>query len=190
MKREDIYLAFFFLAISAFLIIFLLIPKKEQINQLKSELKQKEFLLSTHQKYAQNLKEILERKKIYEEKIKIVEDTLPDYPSLPQFLEFLQVKSGETGLFFDSIEKIQEIKRKDIQELEGEKEQTLGQFELKLNFSGSYPSFKNFLSYLENSVRLPNIKNISLFLTEEKLAEEKKERLNISIDLVIFSFQK
>ncbi len=112
------------------------------------------------EEYLSNLKKTAEDLKNYQIQLSKINSALPSDLELEVLLDFLQKASSQSGLV------LKDIKPQLTQpspDLEGIKES-----ELTLAVSGVYSSFKNFLSVLEMTARLIEVKSISFSSTPEK----------------------
>lgn len=154
-------------------VVFLLLPKYENFNDLKERVEKSEAQYQKTEKYFLGLKENLENLRNYRTSLEKIETALPDSPELPPLLDFLQKKSSESGLLLENI-----IPAKIEGKTEEEKEKTEGiltkveenYYNLKL--AGLYPSLKSFLKALEKSSRLIEVENISLSVKEKEEISE------------------
>ena len=108
----------------------------------------------------------------YEESLEKIEDALPSTPSLAPLIYFLQTKSSENGLIFRranllSVSLVSE--KSDIKEII-----------FSLEFFGSYPAFKKFLSSLEKSARLIEVESIS-FVSQQESSQTYPFNLTIKV---------
>ena len=170
MKNYPFYIVIFF-SLSFFLIIFLIFPKYQNLNSLKKEIFEKEDELSSQEKYFETLQETSEELKKYEDSLSKVDTALPQNPSLPELLNFIQKTSSQSGLSLKGISPAV------TSPLEGEIKET------RINFLlvGSYPDFKNFLSILEKSARLIDIENFSF-------SSLKEGPFNFNLAIKVYSY--
>jgi len=173
MKNYSFYTLIIFL-LSLFLISFLIFPKYQKFNSLKKEILGKEEELSSQEKYFEILQKTSEELKKYEASLSKIDSALPQNPSLPELLNFIQKTSSQSGL------SLKEISPASTVPLEkGEIKET------RINFLlvGSYPDFKNFLFILEKSARLIAVENIFF-----ALAKEKEGLFNFNITIKVYSY--
>ncbi len=132
---------------------YLVVPKYQKFKEFQVELSEKEAEFKGRAAYFLGVSNTFRKLKNYEEALEKVDSALPLNPSLASLIYFFQIKSSENGLIFQkatlfSISLIS--KKSDIKEIT-----------FFLEFFGSYPAFKNFLSSLEKSARLIEVENIS-----------------------------
>ena len=147
---------------------FLAWPKYQQIQQLKEEISMKEEELNSKTDYYSQIKKINSRLEEYQDSLSQVEQAISKSYSLPATFDYLQKVSGESGLILEDLS-LESLNAQGI----------LKEINLNLRVSGAYSSFKNFLSALENSARLFNIKNIS-FSSSEKTGQPFSFNLTIA----------
>ena len=150
--ENKILLTVLFLVISGFLIFFLVLPKYQDLALLKNRVAQKKAEFESMERYFANLTEVAEKLKSYQDKIDKIDSALPDKISLPDFLNFVQKVSSESGLSFKEIESFMTKERK---------EEKIEETNIVLILTGYYPDLKNFLSVLENSARLIEVEGVS-----------------------------
>lgn len=128
-------------------------PKYQEIKVLKKNIEQNEIELRQEEQYFSNLSQIKRELEQYQEELSKIDSALPDSPSLPSFLNFIQETSSQSGLILKGMSpftlSISE-KNPDIREIR-----------MSLTVGGSYSSFKDFLSFLEKSARIITVENIS-----------------------------
>ncbi|MDI6883139.1 MAG: type 4a pilus biogenesis protein PilO [Patescibacteria group bacterium] len=153
-------------------VVFLLLPKYENFNDLKERVEKTEVQYQKTEKYFLGLKESLENLRNYRTSLEKIETALPESPELPPLLDFLQKKSSESGLL---LENIIPTKIEGKTEEEKKTEEILTKVEenyYNLKLAGVYPSFKSFLKTLEKSSRLIEVENISLSVKEKEEISE------------------
>lgn len=147
------------------LIIWQDLPKFQDLSLIQTEVKEKKLEIQSQEEYFSSLSSTLEELKKYEVELAKVSSALPsDSPlSISNLSDFLQKTSSQNGLILRKISTVSSPNEKvSTKEKTGLKENYIS-----LTLEGSYPSFKNFLSVLEQSARLIEVENIS-FLSPEK----------------------
>ena len=152
-------------AAASFLIVILLTalvlwPKFQELKIVQKNVEEKRAELQTKEEYALKLSEIKTKLEEYGQELSKINSAIPDDPSLPSLFSYLQKASSESGLILMDISPFTISPSKDLTNL---KEAV---FSIKV--SGSYPSFKNFLSALEKSARLIEAGNVSFSFSEEE----------------------
>lgn len=153
------------LVISLFVGIFLLWPNLQTFFALRSQLQERQLELKNLEAYFSQLQ--LLRDKIANQdtkKITLVEQSLPDEPSLPSLYEALSQKVGESGLVLRSINSVVgEIPSEGVVE-ETQKFRTI---DVIMEMEGAYESFKEFIMKTRELPRLLTIKDLE-FVSPER----------------------
>lgn len=154
----------------------LVFPKYQELSSLRQKIEEKKAEINNQDEYFSNLKKISEELKNYQIQLAKIKTALPSNPflSLPILLDFFQKASFQSGLV------LKEIKTPSIQASPDFKE--IQEIALTLVVSGSYPSFKNFLSILEKSARLIQVENISFS------GEKKEASLDFNLKIKTYSY--
>jgi len=157
MKNYLFYIGILFFGV-IFLTAFLIFPNYQNLTLLKKEISEKEIELSSQEKYFQDLRDIDQELKKHETAISKIDSALPNSPSLPELLNFIQMKTSQSGLALKGVSPATIIPATEK-----------GLKEIRVNFIliGNYSDFKNFLSILEKSARLIEVGNISFSSPEE-----------------------
>jgi len=141
-------------------------PEYQNLNSLQLKVKEKEAALQSKKEYFSNLGEISEELKKYEESLSKINSALAAEPGLPALFNFLQTAASQNGLVLKKItptlpSSLREELVKEGWSLE------IRETGINLTVTGSYPSFKDFLSNLEKTARMIEIENISFSTGEE-----------------------
>jgi Tfp pilus assembly protein PilO len=152
--------------------IFLVRPKYQELKLKRVEVYQKEIELRNLKDHEAEIRLISEELKKYSEELAKIDSALPSRFSLLSLLNYLQKTTSENGLIF---------KNYSFSTL-SPKEAGIKEFSLAMNISGSYNSFKNFLSILEKSSRLFEIEKISFS------SPEKEKPLDFTIGIKFYSY--
>ncbi len=134
-------------------------PKYQALSGLQKGIEERTVQLQHKEKYFSGLKDIQAELKKYETELSKIDSALPSNPSLPSLFSFIQKTSSQSGLVLKGISPFA------ISAAEGAPKIKTIQFSLQV--SGSYQSFKNFLSILEKSARIIEVENISFSSPEE-----------------------
>lgn len=153
-----VIIAFFLLA-SLILGVVFLWPKYKEVKLLEKDITAKETELQQEDQYFSSLKKLKEELKQYQETLSKIDSALPNNPSLPSFLNFIQKESSQSGLILKDMSPF-------TSSLSGENPE-IKETRMSLTLEGSYSSFKDFLSLLEKSARIIEVENIS-FSSSEK----------------------
>lgn len=151
-------------------------PKYQDLNRIQKQIGEKKAELQSQEEYFSNLKKTSEELKSYEVQLSKIDSALPPDPfvSFSVLFDFIQKASSQSGLI---LKVINPVGSKPSQTLEGIQETALS-----LIVSGSYSSFKNFLSLLEKTSRLIEVENISF----SSLGEEAP--LNFNLRIKVYSY--
>ncbi|MEA3452731.1 MAG: type 4a pilus biogenesis protein PilO [Patescibacteria group bacterium] len=164
--------------ISIILGLFLLKPKYEELNDLQSQLRQKNIELENQNKYAQLLFSIERSLEEKRDLVTKINSALPADPDIPSLLNFLKESTADqTGMSLLDVS-WQEISLS----REGRKER-FKEYSLRLQLSGSYVAFKNFLYVLERSSRLINVIH-----SEFSMPTEENEPIFFDVILKVYSY--
>jgi Tfp pilus assembly protein PilO len=155
--------------------IILVWPKYQELKLKKEEVLQKEKRLENLKQYFKDLKKISQKLEEYQDQLLKVEMALPPTFFLPPLYAFFQKTISDNGLI------LKEINLAGSQSLPERGE--LKEHSIKISFSGSYPSFKNFLSDLEKSARFIQIDSIEIFPPKEK-----KEDFGFELTVKVYSY--
>ncbi len=134
-------------------------PKFQDLREVQKNIKEKGEQLQSNEEYFSNLEEIKINLEEYQGELSKISSALPDDPSLPSLFDFLQKASSQSGLVLKGISP---FTISSLEEFPAFKEIQFG-----LEIAGSYSSFKNFLSILEESARMIEVENISFLSPEE-----------------------
>lgn len=136
--------------------VFFLYPKYQDLTILQKKIKGKKAELHSKEGYFLDLSDTSEKLKQYEVQFSKIDSALPLKPSLPSLFNFLQRAASQNGLI------LQEISPTFAPNSEG-----LRETRVTLIMTGSYSSFKSFLSTLEKSARIIEAESISFASSEE-----------------------
>lgn len=152
--------------------IFLVWPKYQELKLKRAEVYKKETELRNLRDYGAEIGFLSEELKKYSEELAKIDSALPSRFSLLSALNYLQKTTSENGLIF---------KNYSLSTL-SPKEAGIKEFRLAMDVSGSYNSFKNFLSVLENNSRLFEVEKISFSLPE------KEKPFDFTIGIKFYSY--
>lgn len=172
MSKQTVIIVTFLLTIA--LGIGLVSPQYQTLKIFQQEVKTRQNELQSKEEYLSNLRKASDELKEYESQISKIDSILPSDPGLPALFDFVQNASSQSGLVLKGISP---SNTRPSQKFEGIKET-----ELSLILSGSYSSFKNFLSVLEKTSRLIEIKSISFS------SPEKENPFNFNLKTMVYSY--
>jgi len=177
------YLATAALVIAVIAAAFLVWPKYQNWRSLQSQIQLKEAELQSKAEYFSHIRTISQQLQNYEEQLAKITSALPSDPSLPATFNFLQRTAAQSGLIME------EVSVGSVGELVQEKTRVPAQtsdikvINLSMILSGSYDSFKSFLSAVENSARIVETKKVVL-----TPPDEDEELFSFDVDMVIYSY--
>ncbi|MDI6591445.1 MAG: type 4a pilus biogenesis protein PilO [Patescibacteria group bacterium] len=138
---------------SLILVVVLILPQYQNLKSVQEEINQKRAEIKYSQEHFLKLNELSGELGKYSTQLSKIDSALPLSPSLPSLFGFLQKTSSESGLI---LKRFGEVTSESLPEREKIKEHSL-----PLALSGSYSSFKSFLSSLEKTARLIEIESLS-----------------------------
>jgi Tfp pilus assembly protein PilO len=142
-------------------------PEYQNLNLLQLKIREKEAEFQSGKEYFSNLDNISEKLKEYEESLSKINSALAAEPGLPALFNFLQTAASQNGLVLRKIAPTLPSPLKEELVKEGWSPE-IRETGINLIVTGSYPSFKNFLSVLEKTARMVEVESISLSILEEE----------------------
>jgi Tfp pilus assembly protein PilO len=136
-----------------------LLPKYQRFELSQTGIEKKDIELQYKEEKISQLRTISGELKENQESLSKILTALPTTPSVPSLFNFLQRTSSETGLVLESIDLSGIVPLEESSELKA--------IQIKLQVVGSYSAFKDFLSALENSARIFEVKSISFSAPRE-----------------------
>lgn len=158
-------------------IIFLILPKYQNLNIIQQNIKERNAELQNKEEYFTELYRVHDELENYEEELSKIDSALPSKLSMPSLFDFLQKASSQSGLFLQSISPIAKVA--------SEKNSNIFKNTFSITVAGSYGSFKNLLSVLEKSARLIEVENISF-----SSPAETGSLFKFNLSLKVFSYQE
>jgi len=152
-------IAVYALVVSAYLVW---IPKYQELVNLKEELKIKTEALDQKQRYFSKLTNLSVKLEKYQKEIDKIVLALPEENDEPAVYNFLQKTTGESGLILDNI-----ASSAGAQAASSGTELQNKKMSFSLDLSGSYLSFKNYLSDIYNNSRLFEVESITFSTPKE-----------------------
>jgi Tfp pilus assembly protein PilO len=158
MYRPIIIAIFLYAALA--LAIGLIFPKYKEFSLVQKKIEEVKTELQYRDNYFNLLGEISQKLNEYPEELSKIDSALPSEPFPLDVFNFIGTASPQNGLALRSVRLGEISSSKVISKVR----------EMKLSFTvtGSFPSFRNFLSVLESSARLIQIENISFNSTGER----------------------
>lgn len=152
------FLVIIFLISIAGLIFSLVWPAKKKLDQVWADISVKKLEIQSRQEYFRNLENTSQRLADYSAQTKKINSALPSREEFPVLYDYLLKIIPQSGLLISSLNPAFN---------QSEKKEKIVSHRFDLSVSGSYSSFRNLLSVLENSSRLFEIKNISFGQKED-----------------------
>jgi len=149
-------------------IFYLVMPKYQEVKGLQSEILIKEAELTGREKYFREIANTYQKLVEHRENVEKINTALPEDPSIPPLVYFLEDQSLKNGLILENVELLRAIP--------SEEKIKIKQTRLLMELHGSYSSFRNFLASLENSSRLIEVENILFTTKREKGAAAREEQ--------------
>ncbi|MFH1462398.1 MAG: type 4a pilus biogenesis protein PilO [bacterium] len=146
-------------------------PKYQELGVVQKNIAEKEKNLEQQEQYFLNLDQIKEKLEEHDKALVKISSALPDDASLPSLLNFIQKASSQSGLVLKGISPFAISSYENIANLQ--------ETQLSVQVFGSYPSFKNLLSILEESSRIIQMGNVSF--SSPKEGDESLFTFNVSI---------
>jgi Tfp pilus assembly protein PilO len=142
-------------------------PRYQTLKNVQFEVQKKEIELQYFEERISELEEISQKLVEESEPLSKIDSALPSFPSFSSLFNFIQQSASQNGLILGDIKllTIPSFREKKA----GEEKSGVKEVEASFATSGSYSGFKNFVSDLETSSRLIEIKNLFLsFRSKEK----------------------
>ncbi len=154
-----IFITFIFILIVIGLGWFLLLPKYQELEDIKLQIIQKHGEIQYRAEYVVAMKELYQGLEKYRENLSKIEDSLPFEHSRPAFFNHLRQLAVPGGLLLTEISFLYALPHKERRDI------ILHRYDL--SFIGFYAGLKHFLSAMENSTRFITIERIILTSPEE-----------------------
>ena len=129
------------------------LPQYQDFQELRLEVREKKVWLEQKETYFSNLENAARRLQEYSQEVTKIESVLPSTYLASDLLNFFTKISSESGLLLQSFDpgSISPLGQSS----------NIFKVPITISLSGSYPSFKNFLSALQASSRLFEVETIS-----------------------------
>lgn len=149
-------------------------PRYQELKFLEQKIERKTAEVLKREKDLGHLKKTAQTLENYQTQLAKVDSALPSNPELSALFDFIQKTGAQSGLVLKS------ISYNPPQPFPGSED--FKETEASLAVSGVYPSFKNFLSVLEQSARLIEIESISF------LASPEEEFRDFDLKIKVYSY--
>ena len=150
-SRSNLFIIIFFLA-AVIIGVILIWPKYQEGLKTQLEIGQVIARVQDQKSFFSDLRDLSEKLNQYSDQFKLIKSAIPEEANLPILYDFFQKFCSQKGLILTSISS-------NIGSIS--KETGIQEIDINLGVLGSYSSFKNFLSSLEKSARLFEVKSIS-----------------------------
>lgn len=150
-------------------------PKYQEFSFKKQELESKDQAIKQREEYLVGLENLSKKLSENQEEVSKIETALPSQPSVAALFNFLQKASSENGLIMEdtNIGQLYNLEKTG---------QGIQNMPFEISFSGSYSSFKNFLSSIYQNSRLIEVSSIK-FSSPEKTEKEKGNLFTFDLEL-------
>jgi type IV pilus assembly protein PilO len=160
---------------------FLWWPKEQEFGNKKKELEAKHKEIKGKKDYLSELNSFSEKLSQYQAEISKINDALPSEPSAAALFNYIEKASSENGLILESID-VSQLYASQEQKVESSEEK-IQKMPFSVSLTGSYSSFKNFLSALYLNSRMINVRSISFSSPAE---EDKLFNFNLELEAQYF----
>jgi len=155
---------------------FFFYPRYQDYKEASLNARNKEKELANYQSFVQKMRSIDQELKQNQELVAKVDSAIPNNSQISSFLKFLGDTAKDTGISLEDVSWAEcPVSKKE--------EQIAKQYNVKLQVSGSYFSFKNFLFVLEHTARLVEVSKMSF---DTPLDED--ESISYNLELRIYSY--
>jgi len=148
------------------IVLYLVIPNYSSFLKLQKQITQRQLEVKEKQEYISNIKKIKADIEKYQEFLDKIENSLPQDISLASLLNYFQDKASSSGLVMDNMALSTDGMNNAGATSEQDEPDTQNNAKIKetafrVNVSGSFESFRNFLVLLEKSSRLIEVQSIT-----------------------------
>lgn len=168
--KGQIPLSIFCFLVSLGILFLGTLPLSDQLRNLNLEIEKRNLEIRYKEDYFSDLREITEKLEKHQESLAKINSALPEIFSAPNFFNYLQKVSSESGFV------LKDMKFSESSFLEEKPEIQKHPFSLCL--AGSYSGLKNFLSNLEKSARFIEVESISFSSPKEEEIFEFDLKIN------------
>ena len=151
------YFIIIFFLITGFIGFFLVWPVYQEISSMQLEIREIEIGIQEGEEYFAGLKSLSKKLEGYQDQLSVLDSALPEKIYLPQLYNFFPLVCSRQGLLYQRMSHT----------FNPSGDSKIKEIPISLNVSGSYSSFRNLLSYLQNSARFFSIEGIDLSSDQE-----------------------
>ncbi len=137
------------------------LPKYRALRELRQQIEIKTREIAFQEQYLSDLREASQKLKEHNTVLAMIEESLPPAPDLPALFAYFQRASSQNGLVLQAISP-PSIEGSELISDRGRR------IQFALTLSGSYASFKNFLSTLTKSARLITVRSTAFSAPAEQ----------------------
>jgi Tfp pilus assembly protein PilO len=166
--------AFVVLIVAAALGFFLVIPKYQELQEIRRQVVEKTAEIKNRQNYYADLAAMAADLDQYRSGFEKIDSALPDNLDAPALMSFAQAAALQSGLAVKNID----FGGASPSSPSGEEGLTLQKYGISIQLEGSYANFKNFLSIIERSSRLAAVDSISVKSSGVQIAVGSGENNN------------
>jgi Tfp pilus assembly protein PilO len=171
MTSYRIYFIIAFFSVIGLLGYFLIWPTYQEVASVQVEIEGVQFDIEEGEEYYNNLRKISERLEQYREQMSIMDSALPEKFYPPHLYDFFQSTCSRRGLILSGLgHSIGSSGNSKVKEIS-----------VGLNVSGDYATLKEFLSYLQSSVRFFSIGQLGL-------TSEGEEPFSLNLNIKTYSY--
>ncbi len=183
---SKIYLAIAFIVAALLVGGVLAWPKYQSLSTLNEGIKAKELELQSKTDYFNHIRKVSEQLEEYQESLSKINSALPDDALLPSTFNYLQNAASQAGLILEEVAVgsagvFDQTQASAAKPAEGQ----IKTITLNLSLVGSYASLKSFISEIENSARIIEVRKIAFSSPEE---DEEEDIFSFSIDVVTHNY--
>ena len=140
------------LSLSLLLIFVLVLPAYNNLNDLNSQVFEKEIFLQSQQEYFKELENVADKIEDQGESLEKIRSAIPIGNDLANLMNYFQRSASKAGVSMENVSPAL------VASTIGKKVRAI---KINLIIAGEYPAFKDFLSIVEKSSRLIECENIS-----------------------------
>jgi len=163
--------------LSLLLIVFVVWPKYQELQDLNEKVAQQRINLEKSEKYISNLEDLDSRLKDHKGQLEKIEMALPSEAGLPSLLNFVYQTSKDTNLNFKRVGSISTPPSKE----------DVKRAEVNITLVGSYKAFRSFVRTIEESARVIDVKKASAEVPsrKEQANQEEEEPPTFDVQLIV-----
>lgn len=180
MDKKRLFFSIIILAAIGLVIVFLILPQVSRVKNVRSEIDNLKAELSRKTELSEKIDEMILKYNELVAKIQKIDLTIPKGPQKPELIVQIESLAKENGLILESI-----VFREPTQK------EAVGYkiLNISLTLSGNYLAFKNFLTALEQNIRLMDVQLIDFSSPERVVIPGVLPTLGGSISESRFNIQ-